>query len=106
MQPGDPAYWMIEEPAFHSQPKVYLDSCYICNDDEFMLMGLPLCRVCCVCKKKKENQSPTLPVNPKNPQEVEPGYGHIPADDAACDFCKHECSPYNPECDFYEGSNR
>lgn len=104
MRSDDPAYWMLSAPTIHSQPKVYLDTCYICCDPEFMLMGMPLCRVCCVCKKKQENKSPELPVNPKDPQDVEPGYGHIPADDVACDFCGHECDPRDPECDYYDRS--
>lgn len=101
MQPGDPAYWMLKDPKSHSQPVVYFSACYICRDDEYMRMGLPLCRECCVCKRKQENRSPTLPINPKNPQVVYPGYGHIPADDVMCDFCEHECGPDNPECDYY-----
>ncbi len=102
MQPGDPAYWMLEAPDIHSQPKVYYDNCYICRDPEYMLMGMSLCRECCECKRNTLNQSPPLPVNPKAPQERQPGYGHVPADDVACDYCGHECSPDNPECDYYE----
>jgi len=108
MKPNDPAYWLLDAPKHYSIPKVYLESCYICRDPEFMLMGMPLCRICCVCKKLKENLSTDVPINPKAPQAlvVVPGYGHIPADGSACDFCKHECDPGDPECDYYDGEAR
>lgn len=94
----DPAYWMLLDPDIHSQPQVHLRSCYICTDDEYMRMGLPLCRPCCQCTINKLNQSPRLPVNPKKPQLNEPGYGHIPADDEVCGFCGHRCGPGTPNC--------
>jgi hypothetical protein len=105
MSSNDPAYWMLESPECHSQPIVHSDNCYICTDHEFMLMGLPLCRECCVCKRNQRNKSNKLPVNPKNPQDIDPGYGHIPADDTMCSYCEHECSPDNPDCDYYEEGN-
>lgn len=55
----DPAYWMSKQAA----PK--RAECYICQDEEFSLMGLPLCYACEKCK------------------------GHVPADDTVCSDCGH-----------------
>jgi hypothetical protein len=41
--------------------------CYICDDPEYALMGLPLCYPCPACG------------------------GHIPADDCVCDDCGRDC---------------
>jgi hypothetical protein len=74
MRPDDPAYWMLQQglddPSKRSVATgPYRDSCYICRDPEFSLMGLPLCRACPSCK------------------------GHIAADDNRCDDCG-EREPY------------
>lgn len=71
---GDPAYWMLEDD-FTSTPVVHDDNCYICRDPEFAQMGLPLCRKCPECARQGR------------------GYGHIPADDAACTVCEYEDGP-------------
>jgi hypothetical protein len=73
MRSDDPAYWMLErgrsDPSWRSKRHVPVrEGCYICEDDEFELMGLPLCRACPMCKIRGE-------------------LGHIPADDEACDDC-------------------
>ncbi len=62
MKPGDPASWMLFD-GVETTPVVHSDTCYICNDDEFARMGLPLCRACPFCG------------------------GHVPADDDICDDC-------------------
>jgi hypothetical protein len=71
--PGDPAYWMLErgmrDESWRSKPVVFKEGCYICEDPEFALMGLPLCRKCPQCE------------------------GHIPADDMVCDDCGYEEIP-------------
>ena len=95
MKPNDPAYWMLQKGLkeaeddpenynWRSKTTVYDKDCYICNDPEFSLMGLPLCRECCACKNNDR------------------GLGHVPADDDRCSICEHTCNPWNPECDFYE----
>lgn len=70
MKPDDPAYWMLEQgmadPSKRSVPSVNSDDCYICNDPEFALMGLPLCTPCEKCA------------------------GHVAADDSVCDACGHD----------------
>ena len=73
MKPSDPAYWMLEEglrdPTKRSKSNVKRKrNCYICNDPEFALMGLPLCFACYVCG------------------------GHVAADDSECDDCGHDHS--------------
>lgn len=74
MSPNDPAYWMLEQgrndPSKRSTTTVHRDGCYICEDPEFSLMGLPLCWPCEKCG------------------------GHVPADDTRCDVCEHD--HYNP----------
>jgi hypothetical protein len=62
MKPSDPAYHLLLDD-FTSTPVVFRQGCYICNDPEFAMMGLPLCRRCPVCG------------------------GHVPADDTICDDC-------------------
>jgi hypothetical protein len=62
MRPDDPAAWMLYDDVT-STPVVFREGCYICEDDEFRRMGLPLCRKCPACG------------------------GHIPADDIGCDDC-------------------
>lgn len=71
LKPSDPAYWMLEQglrdPSKRSKqtgPK--REYCYICQDPEFSMMGLPLCIACYVCG------------------------GHVAADDSVCDDCGHE----------------
>jgi len=65
MKKSDPAYWMLEEGLSGKREvkvsEVYNKDCYICNDPEFALMGLPLCTACVVCG------------------------AHVPADDCVCD---------------------
>jgi hypothetical protein len=72
MKPSDPAYWMLEEglsdPSKRSTPTVHRDGCYICDDPEFSLMGLPLCFGCHVCGE------------------------HVAADDCVCEECGHDHS--------------
>lgn len=72
----DPAYWMLREgwkdPEKAIQRKLasaYSPGCYICEDPEFALMGLPLCWHCEKCG------------------------GHVPADDIVCTDCGHEHFP-------------
>ena len=61
--PGDRAYWLLIHPEISSEPVVHRKGCYICEDPEFALMGLPLCQRCPQCG------------------------GHVPADDNRCDDC-------------------
>jgi hypothetical protein len=72
MKSNDPAYWMLEQgrkdPSKRSvQTAPYRESCYICNDEEFALIGLPLCYACPKCG------------------------GHVPADDTVCSDCGVDC---------------
>src|SRR3990167_1603308 len=64
MTQTDPAYWMLEkglkDPSKRSSTTVHSDCCYICQDPEFALMGLPLCYPCSECG------------------------GHVAADDSRC----------------------
>lgn len=70
MRPDDPAYWMLEQdladPSKRSTATVHRKGCYICEDREFALMGLPLCYPCDKCR------------------------GHVPADDSVCSDCNHD----------------
>jgi hypothetical protein len=63
----DPAYCLLAEGlkdrTKRSKPTVYKVGCYICEDPEFSLMGLPLCYPCKSCG------------------------GHVAADDSVCDDC-------------------
>jgi hypothetical protein len=49
---GDPAYWMLEKGLRDeswrtpTHPEIYKETCYICIDPEFALMGLPVCKPC------------------------------------------------------------
>jgi len=67
LKTSDPAYWMLQEGINDhskcSKTTVYKDDCYICNDPEFSLMGLPLCFKCLKCG------------------------GHVAADSSTCDNC-------------------
>ena len=84
MKPDDAAYWMLQrgqneawavatgqisedETTWITKSTVFNSHCYICNDPEFALMGLPLCFPC-----------PTLV------DGVECGE-HIAADDTVCE---------------------
>ena len=71
MKPNDPAYWMLTD-GFESKPilEIFDKNCYICNDQEFAQMGLPLCYPCIICG------------------------AHVPADDYVCNN-EHE-QPTNP----------
>lgn len=77
MRPGDPCYWMLEEGLADSSKRstttVHMDGCYICDDPEFSLMGLPLCYACSKCS------------------------GHVPADDTVCSDCRHDQMDDRPE---------
>lgn len=68
LSPSDPAYFLLEQglkdPSKRSTSTVFSETCYICNDPEFALMGLPLCQPCSDCG------------------------GHVAADDAFCDDCE------------------
>lgn len=70
MKPNDPAYWLLErglnDPSQRSVSTAYKKGCYICEDPEFALMGLPLCQACPKCK------------------------GHIAADDGNCEACGYD----------------
>lgn len=59
----DPAFWMLqrgiketngESPdtgwVTKTHDEIYKESCYICTDPEFALMGLPVCKPCPICK--------------------------------------------------------
>lgn len=69
MKKDDPAYWMLDHGP-RTTTTVYHDNCYICNDDEFARMGLPLCYPCTKCG------------------------GHVAADDTVCDDCGFDSYPY------------
>lgn len=67
---NDPSYWMLMKgledsvsgkKGWISETTVYNSTCYICQDYEFALMGLPLCYPCPKCG------------------------AHTPADDTVCD---------------------
>lgn len=76
MSPDDPAYFMLDNPNIPRTPvTVYLEGCYICEDDEFARMGLPLCYPCTECG------------------------GHVAADDTVCDECGYDSYPYGEELD-------
>jgi hypothetical protein len=67
LSPNDPCYWMLEQgredPSKRTTSTVFKSGCFICEDEEFSLMGLPLCYPCEFCK------------------------GHVAADDDRCDDC-------------------
>lgn len=73
MTPDDPAWWMVQrgmnDPSWRSTPQVFMPGCFICEDTDFELMGLPLCKPCGNC------------------QAAGRGDGHIPADDVVCSIC-------------------
>lgn len=60
MKPNDPAYWMLFDE-FETKLVTHNKNCYICNDNEYARMGLPLCYECIICG------------------------AHVPADDIVCD---------------------
>lgn len=74
MKPNDPAYWMLErgrnDPSQRSKKEIHRKGCYICEDEEFELMGMPLCKKCVRCE------------------------GHVPADDCICDDCDFDQAEY------------
>ena len=55
LKSNDPAYWMLEKGLQDeswrtpTHPEIYNPNCYICNDPEFALMGLPVCKPCPMC---------------------------------------------------------
>lgn len=79
MKSSDPAYWMLERgyaelagtaenTGWVTERTIHKDGCYICEDHEFALMGLPLCSPC-----------------PVMVDGVECGE-HVPADDVECEI--------------------
>lgn len=60
---SDPAVVLLDRVP-RTPKTIHRDGCYICEDDEFARMGLPLCKPCPVCTD-----------------------GHIAADDVQCDRC-------------------
>ena len=58
----DPCYFMLSD-GITSTPTVFKEGCYICEDKEFAMMGLPLCYKCKGCN------------------------GHVAADSDTCDDC-------------------
>lgn len=74
-KPSDPAYWLLQpypgKPKIEI-PEVYNSNCYICTDNEFAIMGLPLCYPCYKCG------------------------AHVPADDSVCDNGHEQESLDNP----------
>jgi hypothetical protein len=62
LKPDDPAFFLLENGP-RSIPQIFKAGCYICEDIEFALMGLPLCYPCKYCQ------------------------GHVAADDTICDEC-------------------
>jgi hypothetical protein len=66
LKKDDPAYWMLDQglrdKSKRSTTTVFKVGCYICEDPEFSLMGLPLCYPCNKC-------------------------GGVAADDSVCDEC-------------------
>jgi hypothetical protein len=69
MKENDPAYFLLDNGP-PTQSSVYNARCYICTDDEFARMGLPLCFPCSECG------------------------GHVAADDTVCDDCGFDSYPY------------
>jgi len=66
LRKDDPAYWMLQkgyaeqyridnheitadEATWITPKDIHKDGCYICEDPEFALMGLPLCKPCPLC---------------------------------------------------------
>lgn len=96
LRSDDPAAWMLtrgiqeefaialgadipEDERWVTTSDVYNERCYICNDREFALMGLPLCYACV----------------------VEGCGAHVPADDVTCDngHVDPRFEDYDPERD-------
>lgn len=69
MKPWDPAYWMLSDTKNATKPVIFRKGCYICEDPEFAMMGLPLCYICKYCG------------------------GHVPADGSFCDSCIKDNHP-------------
>lgn len=69
-RPQDPAYSLLDNVP-RTKQVVYRSTCYICRDQEYARMGLPLCNPCCNCAALGNS-------------------GHIPADDGECEDCQHE----------------
>lgn len=80
LKPSDPCYWMLEDPNIYSTPVpgLYRETCYICTDPEFAMLGMSLCYACGECG------------------------GHVPADDVECEN-GHDNEP-GPE-DFYDSND-
>ena len=68
MKSDDPAFWMLTD-GVTSTPTVHDDDCYICNDKEYALMGLPLCFACPVCGVHVQADDSEVCVNGHYPQE-------------------------------------
>lgn len=96
LKPSDPAYWMLQRgkqevagnpnvKGWVTKTEVFKAGCYICEDEEFALMGLPLCKPCPDCQKNGR------------------GDGHIPADDEECSECGYNLyDHYEEECNVDE----
>lgn len=69
-QPDDPAYALLQDDVVSTRV-VYRSGCFICEDPEFAMMGLPLCRPCPKCQEQGKT-------------------GHIAADDCECDDCGYD----------------
>lgn len=71
LKPSDPAYFLLErgrrDPSFRTPTPIFKKGCYICEDPEFSMMGLPVCKPC-----------PVL-------VDGQPCGAHWAADDSVCD---------------------
>lgn len=70
LKPHDPAFVLLLDGKTSTTDAPYRDSCYICRDPEYAVMGLPLCYRCARCG------------------------GHIAADDEICDDCSWCINPH------------
>jgi len=82
----DPCFFMLaegmhDETARSVQRGPKRAGCYICEDPEFSLMGLPLCTACPKCG------------------------GHVAADDTCCDDCGHDSYDAYCEAEQQKGDN-
>lgn len=87
MRKDDPAYPMLQrgldvqagkitDPNWITPKTAHRDGCHICEDPEFALMGLPLCKPCPECSKTAMGS--------------QGNDGHIPADDTVCSNCGYD----------------
>lgn len=45
----DAEKFLYDDPRIYSIPEVYEEGCYICEDPDYAMMGLPLCFACPEC---------------------------------------------------------